>query len=1036
MIKRFSCLLLLGLIASAAMAQVVSVPYVMSFEVEDATELANWHLNPGAQAAACSDEWMIGMAVRSDGKRSLYVHSNDSVLSPSFGTQPNLQFVYRDFELPAGTFNISFDWLNAAPASAPMYVGYVAYKTTLGAAANVTANSTSGTMPAALTNANNSGALYGKATWQSYTFPTTLTARAGTTYRFYVAWANNCTVDTTVFGACIDNIQITDARCLAPRNITAQSMGCDSVLLNWVGSSDGYQIQYRKEGQNAWSNGYADPANPTSALLEGLSEGNYSFRVRGICHDDQGNAMYSAWANYEEDFLIYCTELHCITYFDLDLPGVTCTYGSGFSSGYQQDKNVAYQHVGKIDYGPYSEQSRHTVNWDKTATDPRTNGLLKLIPGNAIASVRLGNWKTGGEAESVSFQYTVDSAMSILLLKYAVVLEDPDHPADDQPRFVLEILDENGQLIDPTCGAINFAAHAGAAGWQTVGSGYNQVTFKDWSTIGLNLQAYSGQNVTIRLTTYDCAYSGHFGYAYFTLDCAGATLTTTSCGEQTSLTAEAPEGFNYEWSDEVGNIIGTTQVLNVVTTDTVQYTCRLINKEEPTCWFELSVRALPQFPVASFTYKYDPQDCKNRVVFTNSSFIQTRFNGQIENHYDELGGYAWDFGDGETSAQKNNIHIFPQAGGTYEVTLSAWIAEGEGACRQDTTILIVLPEIGNKTVNIDTTICQGSFVVIADEPRTATGVYTEVKESAAGCVITTNYNLTVHEQNMTNLPDTTICFGDVLTIDGTSYEKTTDGEFVRYLLNRYKCDSTVVINVHYTDPISPDVQLTQMSETVLEATVDIAGTGYSYYTINGGAPQTDNQITGLDAGIYTITFFNEIGCETSEEIIVTAPCLRDLIYQRWDDVLSIKNEASQNPKLNGGKTLSFVGYQWKKDGVNIEGANKSYYYEPGGLSVGASYTCEVTMADGTVDETCPYRPVPTGKSISITPTHTTAGQIIRASVPESCRVVAYNTMGLKVFSAELEAGDNYFEAPSAAGIYILDIILSDGKLPFRITVTE
>ena len=79
--------------------------------------------------------------------------------------------------------------------------------------------------------------------------------------------------------------------------------------------------------------------------------------------------------------------------------------------------------------------SRHTVNWDIHAYDPRTHNLLPLIPDGELATVRLGNWKYNNEWESVTYDYYVDSVYSILVLKYAVVLEDPGHPKREQPHF-------------------------------------------------------------------------------------------------------------------------------------------------------------------------------------------------------------------------------------------------------------------------------------------------------------------------------------------------------------------------------------------------------------------------------------------------------------------------------------------------------------------------------------------------------------------------------------------------------------------------
>ena len=45
------------------------------------------------------------------------------------------------------------------------------------------------------------------------------------------------------------------------------------------------------------------------------------------------------------------------------------------------------------------------------------------------------------------------------------------------------------------------------------------VVYKPWSSVGLDLSGYIGQNVTLRFTTYDCALGGHFGYAYIDGSC-------------------------------------------------------------------------------------------------------------------------------------------------------------------------------------------------------------------------------------------------------------------------------------------------------------------------------------------------------------------------------------------------------------------------------------------------------------------------------------------------------------------------------------
>ena len=54
---------------------------------------------------------------------------------------------------------------------------------------------------------------------------------------------------------------------------------------------------------------------------------------------------------------------------------------------------------------------------------------------------------------------------------------------------------------------------------------------------------------------------------------------------------------------------------------------------------------------------------------------------------------------------------------------------------------------------------------------------------------------------------------------------------------------------------------------------------------------------------------------------------------------------------NGG--LTFTSYQWYANGVAIEGATQSWYYEPG-LDPDTEYTVRVTLADGTQVWVCPF----------------------------------------------------------------------------------
>lgn len=1029
-------------VSAAAQAQTVTIPYEMSFEATgaDATEMTNWVLNTGTQASACNDVWGVGTSVHSDGKQSLYITSTDTVTTPSYGSQANLQFAYRDFKLPAGSYYLSFDWMNEGAASAALYVGYVAYTNAgTGSVTYIKANSTSGVMPAVLANTNCSGALYGKNTWQSYTFGNTLNVSAGSTqtYRLYVAWANKggSTDGATKFGGCVDNIQIVSSRVKRVTNITVTEVACDTIQLSWTGTADSYIVQYRQEGTSTWMTANYDDADGNTAMLAGLDEGNYAFRVRGIMYDDQGTAYYGAYSYYEGEYLVFCNDRHCLTYFDLDAPNVQCYYGK--QSGRNRD-SAPYQNTGKIDYGSDSKLSRHTVCWDQNATDPRTEDKLKLVPSGARASVRLGNWEYGAEAEAITYEMTVDSASCILMLRYAVVMEDPEHSEEAQPRFTIEICDANGQKIDPTCGYIDFTADATREGWHTVGSDYHKVTWKDWTTIGLHLGAYIGQTITVRLATFDCTQYGHYGYAYFVLDCAGATIESSSCGADTRFVAEAPSGFSYRWTTQDSTVVSTSSKLDVVSSDSIEYTCRLTNLEQADCWFELKVLALPRFPISDGKWSYQPVDCKNRVKFTNGSYVQTRYHGDVQNNYNtNLTGLKWDFGDGTDSEQPNPVHDFPATGGTYTVTLSTWLADQSTDCTDDTIFVVTVPAIGDTTMRDTVDICNGSYYEFGGNKYAVSGDYAYDGKSEAGCNVHYMCNLRVHETNETLLGDVKVCFGDVYCMnDSVCYlSGNKSGIFRHVFANQYGCDSVVIANVNYADEIVPVLDITQMSADVLEAEVKIGGTGYTYYTIDNGEKRTEGSYVTDEPGDYLFCFYNDWGCVDSVAVNLLSPCLRNRLFQRWNDIVAIYN--NEYMKNHGEDSLVFVTYQWYEDDLPIEGATQSYYCAPQGLKMGAAYSCEVTLEDGSTTMICPLvaEDVVNGKSASVAPTAVPQGGQTNVYVPKAGKAVLYNALGHAILSESLSEGDNSLTLRSMEkGVYMLQVQQPDGNKVFRVTV--
>lgn len=997
----------------------ISVPYSMGFELGDSAKLSQWRLNDGADLSICKERWVIGTAVKTEGKRSLYI-SYDEGATCTFDTVWNTSYAYFDFTIPSGQYELSFDWrcLGGDETYMCAAVGIAKQMTSMDC------NYERAEFPDYIQSFAESGyrVMRGCSRWQHVSVP--FASNGTRVYRLYFAWRNK-NRDSKLpnpVSACVDNIQITTRNCAKPANLEAEVVG-DSVVVTWTGTSAQYCIEYRRYGREKWSvqTGIRDER----FVIEGLDEGAYDIRVRGVCNDVDTSAY-----TYRTSFGVYYPDRHCINYVDLHGEDVVATYGT-FSNPYA---NIGVYDTAFTDDPKYW---RHTINWDPDEYDPRTGGRLKIVPEEEVASVRLGNWNVGAEGESLSFFYTVDGEnASILLLKYAVVLEDPNHGPADQPHFNLEILDEWGNLIDYTCGTADFYADSQRPGWNTFGS----VTWKDWTTIGLNLDAYDGERLEVRLTTRDCNWSGHFGYAYFTMGCAAAKIVSTSCGDDAQMSIAAPSGFAYEWFDKYDNPVPDSiksedgRTLLIDPSDTTTYRCHLTYIEEETCGFDLYSSARPRFPIAEFEWQYEPANCQNRVKFINKSHIMTKFNNVTEHHYDQpCDEYEWDFGNGQVGSEKNPVVIFPNKGGFFNVVLYASIAEGR--CVKDTSLIIFLPSIGDKELRIDTTICEGGYIVFGPQYAGEEREYVNVWKTSAGCDSTVYLNLHLSPQSTEQLPDTTICAEIPLTIDGQTYKSHESGKFYRFYTNQYGCDSTLWMNVTVLDPILPEITVREMSDNPNSGAIFIGGAGFDYYTVDGGEPQTADSITGLNGGFYVLEFFNDFGCSVVREAAVSV-CMPGWVYQRWGDVLSLKNAEALD---TDSATHIFTDFQWYKNNEAIAGANLSYLYVAEGLDPADSYYLEMTrVSNGEKVTTCPFRPtaVEDQKVVYVYPSPVQVGGTLTVKVSEAASLTIVNMFGDIALTQALSEGTNSIAMEVPAGIYVVQVQIGSETRVCRISVIE
>lgn len=173
------------------------------------------------------------------------------------------------------------------------------------------------------------------------------------------------------------------------------------------------------------------------------------------------------------------------------------------------------------------------------------NVVFRRSPFGGSFSCKLGNSESGGNAESLSRQFDVTAENNSILLSYAVVFEDPGHEPEEQPKFRMEIFEANGQIIDNPCFYYSVTASNDLPGFVNA---TDEVLYRDWTPVAVDLTPYIGQTVTIKFSTEDCTLGGHFGYAYFDAKCGNLEISAYSCSGE-GLVLSVPNGFiNYAWS--------------------------------------------------------------------------------------------------------------------------------------------------------------------------------------------------------------------------------------------------------------------------------------------------------------------------------------------------------------------------------------------------------------------------------------------------------------------------------------------------------
>lgn len=934
--------ILLALISVLPVAAQSNMIYSCDFE--DETERAQWILNAAAnpqQKANLTNFWNIGEAghFAPNGENGLFIGTSESATESACSGAKTIENVaYRVLpEMEAGNYTITFNWIaNGKGGQEGLYALLVPVSTNTysGATALTMAWFKPCVIPMTLDTV-----MQGTSTWSVATahFSLSQTAQLKLVFMFFAT--RGAAVDPA---PAVDNIEIfTNVGCNAPTNVSHTITGMD-VNLQWDGNADSYDIRTYSYETGAWQeqNVKSAIAPKQTALISNVEEGIGVFFLRSHCGD-----THSEWVKYEK--FIFHKGVRCIDY--MDLTKNNCAYG--LTANPAATKGV-------IDFGYADKYSRHTLHYVPNEIDPRTVGedgsCLKTKPDDALASVRLGNWNIGGEAEQITYQYKVaDDDNAILQLRYAVVMEDPNHDEAAQPRFTLQMTHKGSAHIG--CGEANFVSGgtlSPAEGWHTIGEGTAKVMWKEWTTVSINLQDYIGETITIKLTTYDCTQQGHYGYAYFTLGCSGGEMSGLNCGEDNPTTKfTAPEGFKYRWYlNDPTQVLSTADTFIIDPMDTLTYHVDVINKTNEDCFYTLSACGWPRIPVPVADYSAVAERCKNVVMFNNKSHIKLKnqITGKYERSNEKITSLYWDFGDGTEVVQCLDSmvkHLYPDTGGVYTMRLSAGISND--ACVETLELPIRLPNLQIPPTDESEHVCRKDYpfgypyytdygekiAVFFHDIDTILTLVSKV----SGCDSLINYSLRWSD----TIPfpaDMTICEGDTILFKDTLL--TTDGVYCRPFTDQYGCDSIVELTLRTTPLLAiryRDSFYVCEDDRVLEIEYETISGEFNEMLIRFDAKA---QSKGMDS-LYIFHSDDEVqihipdsiaptllsahveftpnNCSVSDKDILVELRYANSIFKVKKGMLGVMNE-----RFNGGQYI-WDSFQWYKNDTKINGATYSVF---------------------------------------------------------------------------------------------------------------
>lgn len=1054
------------------------LPYFCGFEEsEDTIGTYSWKFEKPVKV---KHTFTVGNAVHRMGEKALYVSADNGVTAGYTNSGGSVVIAYKSFYLAKGTYDLVFDYRLQGEDYGNSDVMRVAFvpgtKPT-----TVSLNQ----FPKYALNypfVSNAGDSIFKTTLWTQVEGQVEAQDSGYYYLVFL-FKENGNKSVYAPGACIDNIQLDRAKsptacAVKPTNILIDKDG-SGIKLSWTGRADSYELIYYR---------MRTLADTTYTMVKGIvgneyfipysliPEGVYNFRLRALCSTDT-----SFWVE-KSNYIVYDDTRHCLNYMDFSLPGTTCAYGS-FANPSANVRVVDYGYESRhsIHTVHYMEDEYDRLTGYKLKTVPE-GSVASVRLGNwtegphGDSPVKEAVYPGGSPSGQITYTYTIPEDKSVLLLHYAAVLQFAAHHApENQTRIQVQIKNRRGELLE--CASADFNAkdvsEGNTRGWNTYQPQEGEtlisdcpIKWLDWSVLGINLKDYKGQTVNIILTLNACEADYHFAYGYFALDCTAGEVGGMSCTEKAD-TLFVPEGFDYLWyvqGDDKKEPVSTERFFVPQENDINSYAVDLIYPEKDGCYFTLYANVWPRVPKVDVAYEHKPQNCVNYIqMINNSRMVDLKMdesgkvvdtlevdgdNALIKDYYWEIKSNKGSmFENGQiVSAEKNPRIVVPNEGDTFTIVLRGVY----NSCEDIREYTIKAPDASVSFGETYMYICDGGEVEFNGAVYKEPGVYIDTLKSVFGCDSILQLTLRTLIADTVRI-DTTICSSDVPYLWlGELCDST--GVYEKGRPSSLGCDSIYYI-LDLTVIETLDIELSEMpleicsDDDLFEIEYDVLSGRLSGYKVSYSEKAKevgflDEEIIfeedsakvividlpeGVQPNRYAVdlVFYNSDCGNVDTTLTFDVLYSKEVISQRWNDVLAIKNE-----EYNGG--YEFLAYQWYLNGEILEGLIGSQLYENGkDLDFNGKYQVLLTRKeDGVAMLTCGFTPYQFTESemedagVVIF----TKGDEMNVEVAKSAQAWMYDLSGMLYSIFDLSEGKNILNTEIQSGLYIMQIYYLDGEM--------